>query len=143
MYLLADYNLRIFYEDTDAGGIVYHSNYLKYCERARSQFLIGVWDFENKNAITSSKDSHLYVVKSINCEFSQAAQLFDQIRVESKIVQLQASSLLFEQACYKAERILFSAEVKIVCINSQSFKPVRIPRSHSDFLQSNSSSQEN
>ena len=136
MHQLADYHLRVYYEDTDAGGVVYHANYLKYCERARSQFLIGVADFEKQQNLPSSTDSHVYVVKAIKCEFVRAARLFDELQVASKIKQIGKSSLVFEQTCYKSEQALFTAEVVVVCVNSQFFKPTRIPQSHLDFLHS-------
>ena len=135
MYQLADYHLRVYYEDTDAGGVVYHANYLKFCERARSQFLISTAAFEVQQSLPQSQDSHLYVVKSMHCEFVRSAKLFDEILVASRIKKIGGSSLVFEQVCYKSEQVVFTAEVVVVCINPHSFRPIRIPQSHREFLE--------
>jgi len=111
--------IRIYYEDTDAGGIVYHTNYIKYCERARSEifFIQGITP-------TLSKTSG-FVVRDLKASFLATATLGDMLEVTSKILTLKSSSIILLQEVWKEEVKVFSMEIVLVYIDKG--KPYRIP----------------
>ena len=111
--------IRVYYEDTDAGGIVYHTNYIKYCERARSEV------FFQRGMIPSQSDSSGFVVRDIKASFLATSTLGDTLNVTSKILTLKNSSLVLLQEVWKEEVKVFSMEVILVYIDKG--KPTRIP----------------
>jgi len=111
--------IRVYYEDTDAGGIVYHTNYIKYCERARSEIF-----FEKNMMPTLGKDEG-FVVRNIHANFIATSTLGDMLDVTTKIVALKNSSTILQQEVWKEENKLFSMEIVLVYINKG--KPCRIP----------------
>lgn len=112
--------VRVYYEDTDAGGIVYHTNYIKYCERARSEV------FFEKGLIPSVSDSSGFVVRDIKAGFLATAALGDILDVTSKILTLKNTSLVLLQEVWKEEMKVFSMEVVLVYVDKG--KPCRIPK---------------
>lgn len=112
--------IRVYYEDTDCGGIVYHTNYLKYCERARSEI------FFSNNAMPNTSKIGL-VVRSINADFLDIAKLGDLLQVESQIIKLGKSSVILKQNIYLNVKIIFSAIIKLACIDIRSKKIMKIP----------------
>jgi len=112
--------IRIYYEDTDAGGIVYHTNYIKYCERARSELFFeqGEKPFEG--------DQSGFVVKNINANFIGMAALGDMIEVKTTLLQQRSASLLLEQSIYKEESKIFSMEILLVFVREG--RPKAIPK---------------
>ncbi|MFK5975235.1 MAG: YbgC/FadM family acyl-CoA thioesterase [Sulfurovum sp.] len=113
--------IRIYYEDTDIGGIVYHTNYIKYCERARSEM------FFIRDLIPSDGDKSGFVVRNINADFLSTATLGDILEVKTKILKIKNSSLVLLQEIYKDEKKIFTMEVLLVYIDIQKAKPSRIP----------------
>jgi len=111
--------VRIYYEDTDAGGIVYHTNYIKYCERARSEV------FFQRGIIPSQSDSSGFVVRDLKASFLATSTLGDILNVTSKILTLKSSSLVLLQEVWKEEVKVFSMEVVLVYVDKG--KPNRIP----------------
>jgi len=111
--------IRVYYEDTDAGGIVYHTNYIKYCERARSEV------FFQRGMIPSLSDSSGFVVRDIKASFLATSTLGDTLEVTSKILTLKSSSLVLLQEVWKEEVKVFSMEVVLVYVDQG--KPCRIP----------------
>ena len=111
--------IRVYYEDTDAGGIVYHTNYIKFCERARSEA------FFSQGMIPSQSDTSGFVVRNINADFLATSKLGDMLSVTSKIVTLKSSSLVLLQEIWRDETKVFSMEVVLVYIDSG--RPKRIP----------------
>jgi len=112
--------IRVYYEDTDAGGIVYHTNYIKYCERARSEV------FFQRGMVPSLGDSSGFVVRDIKASFLATSTLGDTLEVTSKILKLKSSSLVLLQEVWKEEVKVFSMEVVLVYIDKG--KPCRIPQ---------------
>jgi len=112
-------NIRIYYEDTDAGGIVYHTNYIKYCERARSElfFSQGIKPLEG--------DASGFIVRSLNVDFLASAKLGDMLEVKSHILECKKSTMRLQQDIYKEKQKIFSMEIKLVYINQG--KISRIP----------------
>jgi len=118
--------IRVYYEDTDAGGIVYHTNYIKYCERARSEIFF-------QHGMKPGEDDHSgFIVKDIKASFLATASLGDLLSVETIVVKLRGSSTLLEQNVYRDDTKLFSMEILLVYVRDG--RPVRIPKLHREFL---------
>ncbi|GAD89270.1 putative acyl-CoA thioester hydrolase [Vibrio halioticoli NBRC 102217] len=116
--------IRIYYEDTDAGGIVYHSNYLKYFERARTEMLrvIGV----SQEVLLQQELG--FVVRHMDIDFLQGAKLDQELTVLTHISQIKRASLDFCQEIVNLEgRVLCKATVKVACINTAKMRPQAIP----------------
>lgn len=111
--------IRVYYEDTDAGGIVYHTNYIKYCERARSEI------FFQKGMKPTLGDNSGFVVRDIKASFLATSALGDTLEVTTKILTLKRSSLVLLQEVWKEEVKVFSMEVLLVYVDKG--KPRRIP----------------
>lgn len=125
--------IRVYYEDTDAGGIVYHANYLNFCERARTEYLrdLGI---EQDGYL---KQNIAFVVKSMEIDFCYAARFNDMITVETSIVRVKRVSVEFLQKIFNEnEQLVFTAKVQVACINSSEMKPVAIPKDILEVLQS-------
>jgi len=113
--------IRVYYEDTDAGGIVYHTNYIKYCERARSEI------FFQKTLIPSDGEKNGFVVKDIKANFISTASLGDLLDVQTKILSIKNTSLVLLQEVYRDSQKIFSMEVCLVYVDIKRAKPTRIP----------------
>ncbi|MEA3315797.1 MAG: YbgC/FadM family acyl-CoA thioesterase [Campylobacterota bacterium] len=109
--------IRVYYEDTDAGGIVYHSNYLNFCERARSEF------FFKQNIPPIIDDAH-FVVRKIECDFLKSAKFGDLIEVSSKIIEIKKSSLKIYQEITKDNDKLFTATFVLVLVKDGKIKRI-------------------
>ena len=117
------HNVKVYYEDTDAGGIVYYANYLKYLERARTEALttIGLSNLEIKN-----KFGALIIVKSCNIDYKKPAHLEDELTVRSFIKSVTKTSFFMNQIITKEDITIVEAQVHLVFVNEQS-KPVKVP----------------
>ena len=110
--------IRVYYEDTDAGGVVYHSNYLKFCERARSEL------FFRKNAeIFDAKKGHFLLTRA-NCAFLKPAKLGDMVEVKTRVLNFKKASLVIEQEILKEDELLFRGEFTLAFVKD--LKPARI-----------------
>jgi acyl-CoA thioester hydrolase len=117
-------NYRIYYEDTDAGGIVYYANYLKFFERARSDFL------RSKNIIQSQiadLTKIIFVVRKCDIEYILPARLDDLITVTIEVIEIRGPFILMKQKILKDQKIISSLEINLTAINNKTFKPVMIP----------------
>ena len=117
------YNTRIYYEDTDAGGVVYYANYLKFLERARSEAIYSL-GLSNKEIL--NKENVIIIVKSCNIEYKKPAKFEDKIEIISKITEVKNSSFNMNQVIKKKFDIISEADVVLVTVNKKG-KPVRIP----------------
>lgn len=117
---MSDFTIRVYYEDTDCGGIVYHTNYLKYCERARSEIFFA-------NHSTPHTESIGLVVRHIEADFLDSARLGDLLHIQSEIIKLGKSSVVLKQDIYKESEIIFRAMVKLACIEVKTKKIMKIP----------------
>ncbi len=115
--------VRVYIEDTDAGGIVYYVNYLKFMERARTEFFREL-GFGKAGA---NKEGYQFVVHSAQIEYKKPARLDDMLNVSAKLVKLRGASLFFEQEVRRDDDILSNAEVKIACVDGASLRPVPLP----------------
>ena len=117
------HNVKVYYEDTDAGGVVYYANYLKYLERARTEALttIGLSNLEIKEKFGS-----LIVVKSCNIEYKKQANLEDKLSIRSFVKSVTKTSFFMNQFITKDDIPIVDAQVRLVFVNQNS-KPVKIP----------------
>jgi acyl-CoA thioester hydrolase len=118
------HTVKVYYEDTDAGGIVYYANYLKYLERARTEALatIGLSNLQIKE-----KFGALIIVKSCNIEFKKSAYLEDNLNIRSFIKSVTKTSFVMNQFISKDDNIIVEAQIHLVFVNDKS-KPVKVPQ---------------
>lgn len=116
---------RIYYEDTDSGGVVYYANYLKFFERARTDFLRHLKINQSELA---TQENILFVVKRCEIDYISPAKLDDLIEVSVTIKEMRLASILMQQEIKKDGKILSHLLVEIVCVKADSFKPTKIPQ---------------
>ncbi len=117
------HKLKVYYEDTDSGGVVYYANYLKFLERARTEALFSI-GFSNKKIL---KDfNSLIIVKSCNIEYKKSANLEDELTIRSFVKSITKTSFFMNQIITKNEDIIVEAKIHLVFVDKQG-KPVKIP----------------
>lgn len=116
--------VRVYIEDTDAGGIVYYVNYLKYMERARTE-LMRTQGFDKRYIFTADL---MFVVHSLDVRYLLPARLDDELQVTAEIVESGAAQLLFEQRILRAADVICAGQVRLACVDVTTLKPKRIPR---------------
>ena len=116
--------IRVYYEDTDTGGVVYHSNYLNFMERARTEWLRS-FGFEQDEL--RRRDGVIFAVSAVNIAFRRPARFNELLAVTVEVVRRGAASLTLAQEVRRADEVLASAEVRIACIDAERFAPVAIP----------------
>lgn len=116
-------DFRVYYEDTDAGGIMYHASFIRFCERGRTEFLrdLGISCSE-----TADRLGLQFVIRHIEADYFKSAKLDDLLNVESSIKTLKNSSFVMKQSIFCHDDVLFSMDVTVVCVNLDG-KPVRVP----------------
>ncbi|ESS72678.1 Tol-pal system-associated acyl-CoA thioesterase [Methyloglobulus morosus KoM1] len=116
--------IRVYYEDTDAGGVVFYANYLKYMERARTE-LLRTEGFEQDELMTN--DGIVFAVRSLQVEYRKPARFNQLLQVSAEINQLKKASLEFAQLITHDEQLLVTADVRIACLDINTMKPKAIP----------------
>ena len=117
------HKVNIYYEDTDAAGVVYYANYLKFLERARSEIIYSL-GLNNKKLLTDHNT--LILVKSCNIKYKKPAKFEDVITINSRLILISKVSFTMEQIIKRDNEIISNAEVVLVTVNNQG-KPVKIP----------------
>ena len=117
------HKLKVYYEDTDSGGVVYYANYLKYLERARTEALFSI-GFSNKKV--QEQFGSLIIVKSCNIEYKKSAFLEDELTIRSFVKSITKTSFFMNQIITKGDEIIVEAQVHLVFINKDG-KPIKIP----------------
>ena len=117
-------NIRVYYEDTDAGGLVYHANYLKFAERARTEMLRKM---KIEQLILKNEYDIQFVVKNLFIEFFKSAQLDDLLNIKSIILNISAAKIIMEQTIYKKMILLAKIDVTLGSVNTKG-KPSRLPK---------------
>ena len=117
------HKLKVYYEDTDSGGVVYYANYLKFLERARTEALFSI-GFSNKKI--QGKFNSLIIVKSCNIEYKKSAFLEDELKVRSFVKSITKTSFFMHQIISKDDDVIVEAQVHLVFINKEG-KPIKIP----------------
>lgn len=125
--------VRVYIEDTDAGGIVYYVNYLKYMERARTEFLRHL-GFDHARML---QQGQMFVIHSSQVRYLEPAKLDDELSVSVRVTELKRTHLTFAQNLYRADRLLTEAALKAVCVQKDSMKPCAIPTEMVHALQTN------
>lgn len=116
--------IRVYIEDTDAGGIVYYVNYLKFMERARTEFMREL-GYDKPAVLDEGK---LLVVHSANAQYKRPARLDDQLIATAAIIKLARSYVIFDQRIIRDGELLCHGEIKVACVNQESMRPAAIPK---------------
>ena len=124
------YNFKIYYEDTDSGGVVYYANYLKYLERARSE---AIYSLGLTNTKLQKDYGTLIIVKSCNIEYKKPARFEDELEIISSVLTKTKTSVTMKQIIKKHEELISEADVQLVTVNKEG-KPVKIPEILEKFL---------
>lgn len=115
---------RVYYEDTDAGGVVYYANYLRFLERARTEWLRAT-GFEQPDLLRDHQV--IFVVHEVSIKYHKPARFNDLLNVTVKIATFSAARFEVEQTVMRDEVLLASARVTIVCVDAQTFRPAKMP----------------
>ena len=112
--------IRVYYEDTDAGGVVYYANYLKFFERARTEWLrhLGVDQTQLATA-----ERRLFVVKNVEIQYRRPARLDDELTIHTEVSHLGRASIRFEQRALRGDELLCQATVTVCCVDADRFRP--------------------
>ena len=119
-----NHTVKVYYEDTDSGGVVYYANYLKFLERARTEALVSL-GFSNKKI--KDEFGALIIVKSCNIEYKKSAHLEDELNIRSFVKSITKTSFFMNQFITKGDETIVEAQVHLVFIN-QKGKPIKIPK---------------
>jgi len=127
--MISHHKVKIYYEDTDAGGVVYYANYLRYMERARTEFLserrIDVAEYHNKG--------YLFAVVHVDVQYKKPAVLGDIIDVTTEVRELSHVTITLTHRIFREGNLLVEASVKLACIGKDG-KPRRLPEEFTLFL---------
>ena len=116
--------VRVYWEDTDAGGVVYYANYLKFLERARSEWLRALDIHQGELA---AQEDVLFVVRRVEADYLRPARFDDALRVQCRITELGRASLTMAQQVLRDDEVLLSAQVKLACVSATGMRPAKIP----------------
>ena len=120
------WSVRVYYEDTDAGGVVYHASYLAFYERARTEMLRAC----NFNQQLLLERKIAFVVRKMSIDYKLPARLDDKLDILTEIVASTATRLTFKQTILNAaQQVINSAEVLVVCVDTELMKPIALPES--------------
>lgn len=117
--------VRVYYEDTDAGGIVYYANFLKFFERCRTEWLRALGIDQTQLA---AQDALMFVVQALACDYQRPARLDDQLEVLAQVERLGGASITFAQQARRGEELLAEGRVKVACVDTRQLAPARLPR---------------
>ena len=117
------HNIKVYYEDTDAGGVVYYANYLKYLERARTEALFSI-GYSNKKIL--DQFNAIIIVKSCNIEYKKSAYLEDDLKIRSFVKSITKTSFFMNQVITRDNEQIVDSKVHLVFVNNLG-KPVKIP----------------
>ncbi len=122
---------RVYYEDTDAGGVVYYANYLKFYERARTDFLR---NFQINQSKLAQELNIIFVVRSCNIQYIMPARLDDLLEVSLIVKEIKSASIEMYQEIKKDDLVISNLNVSLVCVDSNNFKPKKIPQNIKSLL---------
>lgn len=117
-------NIRVYYEDTDAGGIVYHAQYLNFAERGRTEFLryVGFQNSDVHNGV-----GVMFVVRHIDINYLKTAGLDDFLVLQTSIAEIKNSSFVMHQCVLRDGHLIADLKVVLVCVDTKTYKPTRLP----------------
>lgn len=122
--------IRVYYEDTDCGGIVYYANYLKFCERARSEKFFA-------NGKSPEQGGYAFVVHALNAKYFAPAKLGDLLDIYTRTKAIKGASVELEQAVWRGETRLFAMQITLACVDMQSGRGAKIPQERKNDLEWN------
>ena len=117
--------IRIYYEDTDAGGIVFYANYLKFFERARTEMLRAMGYEQDRLMINPGI---VFAVRSVQIDYLKSARINEQIEVSAEVILTKRASLTFEQLITRGNDVLCTSITRIVCLDTNTLRPKEIPK---------------
>ena len=117
--------VRVYFQDTDAGGVVYHASYVNFMERARTEWLRERCGYSNAGLM--KEFGAVFVVRSLKLEYFKPALLDDLLNVTSQVKETGRSRVVLRQDVMRGEEKLVEAEIQLVCVAVDSFKPVSVP----------------
>ncbi|HCQ71489.1 MAG: hypothetical protein CL570_01840 [Alphaproteobacteria bacterium] len=115
---------RVYFEDTDAGGVMYHGNYIAFCERARTELLL---DTGYTNRDLKDDVGILFVVRHMDVNYLKPLLLEDKVDIYTSLHHIKNSSLIFKHIIKKDDVIVFENDVTLVCVDAKTVRPVKIP----------------
>ena len=116
--------IRVYWEDTDAGGVVYHASYLRFLERARSEWLRNLGYAQQ---VLRERENAVFVVRAMRLEFLRPARLDDELTVDVVPAAMRQASMLLAQTIRRGNEPLLTAEVKVACVAASDFRPRALP----------------
>ena len=119
-----NHKIKVYYEDTDAGGVVYYANYLKYLERARTEALVKIG---LSNLKIRDNFKALIIVKSCNIDYKKSAYLEDELTIKSYILSITKTSFVMSQNIIKNKLVIVESRIHLVFVNEKA-KPIKIPK---------------
>ena len=123
--------VRVYYEDTDSGGVVYYANYLKFLERARTEYLRALGVGQQQLLETTGR---AFAVRSITVDYLRPARLDDTLDVVTTLEVLGRAQVTFAQSIYRASELLLTARVRVACLDLATGKPAGLPKNlHAQF----------
>jgi acyl-CoA thioester hydrolase len=117
--------VRVYFQDTDAGGVVYHASYVNFMERARTEWLREVYGYNHAGMIKELGVG--FVVRSMKIDYLKPAVLDDLLHVSAEVNEIGRSRVTVRQSVKRGEETLVEGEIHLVCVNIESFRPVPVP----------------
>ncbi|MBI5330491.1 MAG: tol-pal system-associated acyl-CoA thioesterase [Betaproteobacteria bacterium] len=117
--------IRVYWEDTDAGGVVYYANYLKFLERARTEWLSALGLEQDR---MGEEFGIIFVVRRVEADYLKPARFNDRLVIASELADLGRASLTMRQRVLRGEETLLTAAVQVACVDRSAFRPARIPQ---------------
>ena len=121
--------LRVYYENTDAGGVVCYANYLAFMERARTEWLREL-GYENQQLM--DEENIVFAVRRAYVDYLKPARLDDELLVTAEITRAKRASLIFKQQILRGDELLCEGEITLACVDTQTFRPASIPKEIQD-----------
>jgi acyl-CoA thioester hydrolase len=119
-----EFTLRVYWEDTDAGGVVFYANYLKFFERARTEWLRSLGHGQERMRIDGGA---MFVVSDTSMRYRRPARLDDLLRITVRLAQVTRTSIILDQQAWRGEELLTEGSIRIACVEAVTFQPRRIP----------------
>ncbi len=121
----SEFAVRVYYEDTDTGGVVFYANYLKFFERARTEWLRSLGVAQSEMAVRLGR---IFVVHSLDMQYLRPARLDDLLTIRSQITKIGRAALTFQQSAYRAGELLAQGSIQVCTVDATSFKPAQLPQ---------------
>lgn len=130
--MVHDLPVRVYYEDTDACGIVFYANYLKFAERGRTEYLR---DLGYENSKVGTEHGVMFVVRKLNASYEASAYLDDVLSMQTSVISIKNTSFVMKQTLFRDGQQIFDMDVTLVCVDTEQGKPSRLPESLKTLMQ--------